>query len=175
MTEVFTGLPEQDILLTEFFLEKLLWRRTAPEFFYMNTTGDFFLRFLFQVLLLLRAGVRKKKLLGVMLWNKTGVSVGAGWCGRVQLWSVLREGEERGGSGTPELNVTVFWRCCGLNSKTHLLCGRYGDINEMPVLTKVGQWELILNLKLSQIYIKQGLVKERAYKEVIQQNCCDRN
>lgn len=45
----------------------------------------------------------------------------------------------------------------------------------MPVLTKVGQSELILNLKLSQIYIKQGLVKERAYKEVIQQNCCDRN
>lgn len=40
----------------------------------------------------------------------------------------------------------------------------------MPVLTKVGQWEVILNLKLSQIYIKQGLVKKRAYKEVIQQN-----
>lgn len=42
MTEVFTGLPEQDILLTEFFLEKLLRRHTAPEFFYTNTTGDFF-------------------------------------------------------------------------------------------------------------------------------------
>lgn len=40
----------------------------------------------------------------------------------------------------------------------------------MPVLTTVGQWELILNLKLSQIYIKQGLVKKRAYKEVIQRN-----
>ena len=40
----------------------------------------------------------------------------------------------------------------------------------MPVLTKVGQWEVILNLKLSQIYIKQGLVKKHAYKEVIQQN-----
>lgn len=42
MTEVFTGLPEQDILLTEFFLQKLLWRHTAPEFFCWNTTGDFF-------------------------------------------------------------------------------------------------------------------------------------
>ncbi len=29
MTEVFAGLPEQDILLTEFFLEKFLWRRTV--------------------------------------------------------------------------------------------------------------------------------------------------
>lgn len=26
MTEVFTGLPEQDVLLTEFFLEKFLQR-----------------------------------------------------------------------------------------------------------------------------------------------------
>lgn len=32
MTEVFTGLPEQDVLLTEFFLEKFLWRHTVPEF-----------------------------------------------------------------------------------------------------------------------------------------------
>lgn len=33
MTEVFTGLPEQDVLLTEFFLEKFLWRHTLQEFF----------------------------------------------------------------------------------------------------------------------------------------------
>lgn len=31
MTEVFTGLPEQDILLAEFFLEKFLWKHTVKE------------------------------------------------------------------------------------------------------------------------------------------------
>lgn len=34
MTEVFTGLPEQDILLTEFFLEEFLWSHTVQEFLY---------------------------------------------------------------------------------------------------------------------------------------------
>lgn len=34
MTEVFAGLPEQDILLTEFFLEKFLWRHTEQNFQY---------------------------------------------------------------------------------------------------------------------------------------------
>lgn len=47
---------------------------------------------------------------------------------------MLREGEERGGSGTPEP-----LRCCGLRSKTHLLCGKYGNINEMLVLAEAGQ------------------------------------
>lgn len=40
--------------------------------------------------------------------------------GDARLWLVLKEGEELGGSGTPEP-----LRCCGLRSKTHLLCGKY--------------------------------------------------
>lgn len=57
MTEVFTGLPEQDILLAEFFLEKFLWKHTVKEVFffpsvYVISTGDHIL--IFPVLLLLR-------------------------------------------------------------------------------------------------------------------------
>lgn len=96
----------------------------------------------------------------VVVVNKMGVRVGAGWCRRVRLW-LVREGDERGGSGTPELNFWAFQRCCGLHSKTHILCGRYGNINEMPVLTKVGHWELILDLNLFPIYTNIGFVEKQ--------------
>lgn len=79
MTEVFTGLPEQDILLTEFFLEKFLRRHTAQQFLY-----DLYEFLLFPVLLLwLLSPVVRKEIIGCNVVNKTGVSVGAGWCRRV--------------------------------------------------------------------------------------------
>ncbi len=51
MTEVFTGLPEQDILFTEFFLEKFLQRHTAQQFIYYFKLVIIF-SFFFPVLLL---------------------------------------------------------------------------------------------------------------------------
>lgn len=98
MTEVFTSLPEQDILLTEFFLEEFLWKHTAQKFLY-----DHKLVITFSTLQLWP--VVRKEITGCNVVNKIAVSVGTGWCRRAHLLSVLREDEEGGGSGTPELNT----------------------------------------------------------------------
>ncbi len=62
---------------------------------------------LFPVLLLLLCLIRVvwKEITGCNVVNRIGVCVGAGRRRRVQLCSVKREGEERGGSGMPELHV----------------------------------------------------------------------
>lgn len=71
MTEVFAGLPEQDILFTEFFLEEFLWKYTVEEFYMISNWSS------------------HSQLSAEMIWcnvvNKIAVSMDAGWCRRVHL------------------------------------------------------------------------------------------
>lgn len=97
MTEVFTSLPEQDILFAEFFLEEFLWKHRAQEFLYD-------LKLLITFSTLQYWPVVKKEITGCNVVNKIAASVGTGWCRRAHL-CVLREGEKGGGSETPELNA----------------------------------------------------------------------
>lgn len=122
MTEVFTGLPEQDVLLAEFFLEKFLWRHTRV----LGLPSDWRRSLFLPPPQLCRACQE------CSVAKKTVVSVGAGQSGRAELWL---ESEERGGSVMPELNVWAFRRCRGLHSKTCSLCGSHGNINKIPERT----------------------------------------